>query len=504
MRTLISLVILLYTENLFSFTTHFVCRCITAPVMFSYCITNEYSVEIDTLWRQGLNSWGGSLLYWNDDLSEWAAAISRSMLTRVESAVMTKNFLSEWFQAGVSNTAGILEDGTVLYYGSDSGNVYYLGIGEKLIGPYKIGAGDFYIFENGSHWAKVIGKGSGYVLLYDGEEISGIYDQIDKVQFDYVSGEIIFRFMKDDHYGIAGSKRGVLFTSEWIGKVISIKNGDIYCEIGKNGSWTGDNWRGFEAVAKNGDPVSEWHKTLEFFKLIDVSPLYYFIDDEGEWCGVGSEFFGPYESIDEPVFSSGQDFYYAAKNQDGIYSIYKNGERLIFDDYVYTAILPNDSKTVFSQAVCPSGVTFLAVNEIGDYYLIFNERIFGPYENASPPVVSENGEHMAWIIEDINGRLVVLLDAIPKGDAYDEIYKYSLTLSPDGNHIGFIGKTGRSYYLIVDGNKIAGPFADPALAGRIGTTLSDIYITDDSLVFLGDCLHIIKGVSLLRVTVKFN
>jgi len=223
------------------------------------------TIQTETLWVQpadpsiygGDQVGGGTLLGWSPDLRFWLATITVVKGFSQKSAVMAPGFISEWFELGICDRGALMGDGTPLYYGAKKGNKTYLGVGDRLMGPYGVGMGPFVVSPDGKRWAKAMGKDKGYQLVVDGKEVGAVHDYIWPVFFDSSSSHIYARFVDGDSCGLARDG-DVLFRYQWVGLRFFIHRDTVFCELGKDGKWTGNDWKGREALGINGQmqPVS--------------------------------------------------------------------------------------------------------------------------------------------------------------------------------------------------------------------------------------------------------
>jgi len=143
----------------------------------------------------------------------------------------------------------------------------------------------------------------------------------------------------------------------------------------------------------------------------------------------------------------------------------------------------------------------MGITHSGRSYVVLGEEEYGPYDMATPPVVSLDGKHLAWVVNENDTQRIFLDGEAQQG--FDEIMFQSIRFSPSGKHLAYCGMDKRGVWVVLDGRAVAGPFADPALAGRIGTTVSDIYLTDKEFGVMGTAYKEGERIRVLRVRAMF-
>jgi|GEM_PF-2245498 len=476
------------------------------------------TVETDTLWVQpsepgmfgggqitGATVTGGALIAWTPDLSCWMASMTMiDKAFRMKSAIMAPGFLSDWFSGGIGNVGAFLEDGTPLYMGVKENDKAYVGAGEELYGPYGAGAMAFAVSPDGKHWAKVMGKGKGFVLVADGKEAGGPYDYIWPVFYDSSSSHLYYRFTDGDSCGLVRDGE-LLFKYQWIGVEIFVRGDTIFCDVGKEGTWKGSDWKGSEALARNGEVISGWYKALYLLGLPGGKPAFLCEDKAGDWLAIGDTAFGPYPSIAYAVKGPKGNIYYCVTEKDGAV-IYENGE----------PITPRGTKAVleafvdepalgYSPSASRQGVAYTETRLDGKSYVVLGEKKYGPYTalTVNLPVVSLDGKHVAWVAKEEDTERVYLDGKAQQG--FDEIIVpwKNLRFSPDGKHLVYLARDKLGVWAVLDGKAVAGPFVDPSVAGKLGTTVSDIYITDKEMAVIGTSWKEGGLIRILRVRVRF-
>lgn len=469
-----------------------------------------FTIETETLWVQppdpriygASQTAGGNLIAWTRDLSRWMAIFTIVKGFQLNTAIMAPGFLSDWFSGGVGNTGAFLQDGTPLYLGLKGRNQAYVCAGHELFGPYSVGVGEFVVSPDGNRWAKVMGKGKGHVLVADGKEVAGPYDFIGPVFYDSLS-RLYYRFTDGDSCGLVRDGN-LLFRYQWIGTKIFVKGDTLFCEVGKDGSWKGGSWKGSEALARNGKIVSGWFNAFDLLGLVNGKPVFLYEDKAGDWIAIGDSVFGPYPQIMYHLRGPDGRIYYAVSEHGGM-SLYENGKLLSErgDKAILSAFL-DDSLPGYSRSASRAGLAYTRISMTGESYVIMGEKRYGPYNTVlvSAPVVSLDGKHIAWIAKEGNTERV-WLDGKPQ-QGFDEVYvKEGLRFSPDGKHLAYLARDKLGVWAVLDGRAVAGPFADPSYARGLGTTFSDIYLTDEGMVVIGTYWKPGDMIRILRVRVKF-
>ena len=468
------------------------------------------TIKTDTLWVQpsdprvygATQTGGGNIVAWTRDLSRWMAIFTIVKGFQLQSAIMAPGFLSDWFSGGVGDAGAFLEDGTPLYMGLKRKNQAYVCAGYNLFGPYKEGIGEFVLSPDGKHWAKVMGKNDGYVLVADGKEVAGPYDFIGPVFYDSLS-RLYYRFTEGDSCGLARDGE-LLFRYQWIGTKVFLRGDTVFCEVGKDGKWSGDKWKGSEALARNGEVISDWFSAFDLARFAKGKPVFLCGDKDKDWIAIGDSVFGPYPKIMYQLRGPDDRIYYAVSEQGGM-SLYENGKLLSEkgDKAMLSAFL-DDSSLGYSLSASHSGLAYTKIAPSGESYVIMNEKRFGPYNTVllSPPFVSLDGKHIAWVMKEGDTERV-WLDGKPQ-QGFDKIYaKESVRFSPDGKHIAYLAKDKLGVWAVLDGKAVAGPFVDPSYARGLGTTFSDIYLMDKEMAIIGIQWKEGNRVMILRVRVSF-
>jgi hypothetical protein len=468
------------------------------------------TIETETLWVQpadprmygGDQVTGGALIAWTPDLSRWMASMTVVKGFKMKSAIMAPGFLSEWFVGGIGNAGAFLEDGTPLYMGVRENNKAYVGAGDALFGPYGVGAMAFAVSPDGKHWAKVMGKGKGFVLVADGKEACGPYDYIWPVFFDSLS-RLYYRFTDGDSCGLVRDGK-LLFKYQWIGVEMFLRGDTVFCDVGKDGKWKGSDWKGSEALARNGDLISNWSKALYLLGLPGGKPAFLYEDKAGDWLAIGDTMFGPYPEIMYAVKGPDGKIYYSVAEKGGAV-IYENGKALTESGTkVVFSVFLDDSLLGYSPSACSTGIAYTETGMDGKSRVVFREKAYGPYAalSVSSPVVSLDGKHLAWIVRQGDTERVYLDGKAQQGFA--EILELgNPRFSPDGKHLVYLARDRMGVWAVLDGSAVAGPFADPSLTGKLGTTVSDIYITDKEMAVMGTSWKEGGLARVLRVRVRF-
>lgn len=195
--------------------------------------------------------------------------------------------------------------------------------------------------------------------------------------------------------------------------------------------------------------------------------------------------FGPYPEIMYAVKGPDGKIYYSVAEKGGAV-LYENGKALTEKGTkVVLSVFPDDSLLGYSPSACNAGIAYTETGVDGKSRVVFREKTYGPYSalSVSSPVVSLDGKHLAWVTKGGDTERVWLDGKAQQG--FGEIYApENLKFSPNGKHLAYLARDKIGVWAVLDGKAIAGPFADPSMTGELGTTVSDIYITDKEMVVI--------------------
>lgn len=154
----------------------------------------------------------------------------------------------------------------------------------------------------------------------------------------------------------------------------------------------------------------------------------------------------------QPVFSAdAKRIAFVAKRPDGFVAVLDGQEGPLYDRIGRLAFVP-DARLAYAARRGLKAVTVIEGSGPQEH---------SQYSHVGEPVVSRDGQHMAyWAYDGTHERVV---DDGVAGKAYDEIG--TLVFSPDGRHLAVEARLGPQWRLVVDG--VEGPEYTPPRAFRV-------------------------------------